>query len=401
MEGIESVGWFSAFLSWIAEKVSGLLTVQNAISVLTGSYAIYKGWEAREANLYLRFERMISKYEHQLLRARTDLIEVMTRPGPGVLIRTPLFLTWKLRAVLSRHRWHPASLWPLGQRVDRRLAKALLTCNRKVSAHIGRLSYFREQVASAKLIQGSLAAARAANCGELHERQRLDAEALDHFRSVLAIPGHQDDLGALELISHQLARIDPQSELAISSYTRMIEVLEQQPASPNRNRTLARAKRGLAIVVYARRPGIAQGLLAHSIELLTELGPPPDRDFHELAQTYYLDGIARLRLGQTVQGPQQLSLAQGCYRELIRSLEARRPGLFRWMFRERRFIGHRVSELRAQAEWGLLQVNHFISLNGKRQNLLIASLQRGSGVPRRNRTPLSKPQRRWLSLRRV
>lgn len=401
MEGVASVGWLAAFFALIVEKVWGLLTVQNVISVLTGSYAIWKGWEAREANLYLRFEKMISKYEHRLLKARTDLIEVMTRPGPGVLIRTPLFMTWKLRAVLSRHNWHPASLWPLGQRVDRRLEQALHTCNRKVSAHIGRLSYFREQVASAKLIQGSLASARAATCTELHERQQLDAKALDHFRAVLAIPGHQDDLGALELISHQLARIDQQSELAVSSYSRLIEILQQQPASPNRNRTLARAKRGLAAVMYSRRPGIAQSMLTQAIELLTELGPPPDRDFLELAQTYYLDGIARLRLGGGVQGPQQLSLAQGCYRELIRSLEARRHGLFRWMFRERRFAGHRVLELRGQAEAGLLQVNHLIKLNGKRQDLLIASLRKGSGVPRRNRMPMNKPRRRWLSFRRA
>ena len=172
-----------------------LFTIQNLATVVTTCIAIWKWWEAREANLFLRFERMISRYEHQLVRARSDLLDVMNRPGPGVLIRTPLFMSPRLRAVLQRRKWHPASLWPIGQTVDRRLERALLTCNRKVSAHLVRLSYFREQVASARLIQGALAAGRAASAREEHDRQRLDLEALDHFRAVLAIPGHQDDLG--------------------------------------------------------------------------------------------------------------------------------------------------------------------------------------------------------------
>src|SRR5262249_22815355 len=140
-------------------------------------------------------------------------------------------------------------------------------------------------------------------------------------------------------------------------------------------------------LVYSDTPGVAQRLLSESIELLTELGPPPDRDFLELAQTCYMDGIARLRLGRNVQGPQQLSLAQGHYRELIRSLRARRLGLFRWMLRERRFSGHRIRELRRRASCGLAQVNHLIRLNDRHQQLLIEGLRRGNGVPRHNRKP--------------
>jgi hypothetical protein len=204
---------------------------------------------------------------------------------------------------------------------------------------------------------------------------------------VLAIPGHQDDLGALELIAHQLARVDQQSQLSVSTYSRIIEILEQQPGSPARNRVLARAKRCLAGLLYSNTPGIAQRMLSEAIELLTAFGPPPDRDFFELAQTYFMDGIARLRLGATVQGPQQLSLAQGHYRDLIRSLRARRLGLFRWMLRERRFSGHRVKELRKRAECGLAQVNHLIRLNDRHQNLLIVSLRKGNGAPRHNRRP--------------
>jgi hypothetical protein len=388
---MEGIGPVAGLLTWIIDLAVGsfwqLLTIQNVVSLVSTGIAIWKWWEAREANLYLRFERMIARYEHQLVAARSDLLDIMNRPGPGLLIRTPLFITWKLRAVLHRRKWHPASLLPLGQTLDRRLASALRTCDRKVSAHLGRLSYFREQVASARLIQGALAAARAATSREEHKRQLLDQEALDHFRAVLAIPGHQEDLGTLELVAHQLARLDQRSQLAVSAYTRIIDILEKQPVSPARNLLLARAKRCLATLRYSNSPGNAQRMLTEAIDLLTELGPPRDRDFLELAETYHKDGIARLRLGANVQGPQQLSLAQGHYRSLIRSLSARRRGLFRWMLRERRFSGHRVKELCSRAECGLADVNHLIRLNDKHQDLLIASLRKGSGVPRHNRRP--------------
>ena len=393
MEGIETVGWFSGFFSSLGSPARGalgsfwqLFTIQNLATLVSTGIAIWKWWEAREANLFLRFERMISRYEHELVKARSDLVDVMARPGPGVLIRPPLFMTWQLRAVLRRRKWHPASLWPVGQKIDHRLASALRTCDRKVSAHMGRLSYFRQQIASAHLIQGALAAGRAADAREEHERQLLDQDALDRFRNVLGIPGHQEDQAARELIAHQLARLE-QAQLADSAYVDLINTLERQPEAPSRNLVLARAKRSLAVLRYPRAPLNTRNLLAEATALMTQFGPPRDRDFLELAETYYLDAIVRFRLGAFVQGAQQLSLAQGHCRDLIRSLRARRRGMFGWMLRERRFSGHRVEELLSRADCGLAQINRLIRLADKRRDLLIASLRKGNGVPRRNRKP--------------
>jgi hypothetical protein len=302
-----------------------------------------------------------------------------------------------VRYVLARRRWHAAlSMHPGARGVDRNLEQAIRTCDRKVSAHLGRLAFFRQQIASAHLIQGALAAARVTRAAEEHEAQRLDQEALDRFRAILALPGHKEDLGALELIAHQLRRQDFHSQAAADAYSSIIAVLEGQQENPARNLLLARAKRWLAIVRYPKAPGIAQGLLAEAIALLTELGPRRDRDLLELAQTFHLDGIARLRLGHNLQGPQQLSLAQAHYRDLLRSLRARRRGLFRWMRRENRFSGHRTAELRLQAEEGLAQIEHLLQLNDKRQRLLIASLARGNGVPRHSRKRSRLRGGRWL-----
>jgi hypothetical protein len=92
-------------------------------------------------------------------------------------------------------------------------------------------------------------------------------------------------------------------------------------------------------------------------------------------------------LGHALKGPQQLSLAQGHYRDLLRSLRSKRRGLSKWMTMEGKFSGHRVAELRARAACGLAQVERLMNLNNKRQTLLIASLSRGNGIPNRNRTP--------------
>jgi hypothetical protein len=55
------------------------------------------------------------------------------------------------------------------------------------------------------------------------------------------------------------------------------------------------------------------------------------------------------------------------------------------MSREGRFAGHRIAELQLRVRRELAQVGHLIDLNNKHQALLIKSLQKGRGVPRRNR----------------
>lgn len=364
--------------SWLVDlqaQYPQLLSMQTLFVLVGSGLAVWKWWESREANLFRRFERMIERNEAQLVKARSDLLDVINRPGPGLLIRPPLFVERSLKLALARRKWHPASLLPLVQAIDRRLESAIRTCDRKVCAHLARLALFRQQIASARAIQGALAAGRAAKSREEHERQRLDQEALDHFRAVLALPGHQEDVVALELVAHQVARLDRQSLSAANAYLALIDTLEGQQESQLRNLVLARAKRCLAILRYPSAPGVALGLLAQANTLLTQFGPPRDRDFLELAETAYLEAVARLRLGMNVQGPQRLSLAQGHYRDLLRSVRSRRHGLFRWMLQQQRFSGHRVAELRSRAEQGLAQTNHLIKLTDRYPKTIIANLE--------------------------
>lgn len=382
-----------------------LLNPQNLFGLIGFVFAIWKWWESREARLFRRFESMIERQEAQLVKARLDLLDTINRPGPGLLIKAPVFAEKAVQRVLSRRGWNSAfAMLPRARGLDHSLDDAINTCIRKASAHLRRLAFFREQVASARLIQGALAAERAARASEEYEGQRLDQEALDHFRAVLALPGHKEDLAALELIAHQLRRQELQNpqrkglqdQSVIDAYNSIIAALEGQRETPARNLHLARAKRWLAIVRYPTAPRRAQELLDHAIDLLTDFGTQRDRDLLELAETFHLDGLARLRLGQGVKGPHQLRLAEAHYGDLLRSVRARRRRLFRWMWQEKRFSGHRVTELRLRAEDGLSQVVHLLKLHSRYPRALIANLGRGSGMPRHSRKPPRMPRGRWL-----
>ena len=61
-----------------------LFSPQTLFGLIGTSIAAWKWWEAREANLFRKFEEMIARNEAQLVKARNDLLDVMIRPGPGL-----------------------------------------------------------------------------------------------------------------------------------------------------------------------------------------------------------------------------------------------------------------------------------------------------------------------------
>lgn len=369
-----------------------LFSPQTLFGLIGTTIAAWKWWEAREANLFRRFEEMIARNEAQLVKARNDLLDVMIRPGPGLRIRPPLFVQNDLKRVLARRRWSPKSIFRLGQRVDERLESAVATSTRKVAAHLGRLSLYRQEIASARIIQGTLAAARAGQVTELHEREDLELEAYDRFREVLALPGHREDVVALELVAAQLVHMEGEDQRAIDTYRNLIAILQRQNETPSRNMALARAKRGLAILRYPQSPIEAQTQINEGVALIMRLGPPRDRHMLELAEMVQLSGVAHLRLGATNQGPRQLRLAQTYYRNLLRSMYSRKRGLFRWMYESALYSGHRTNELIGRAEAGLASTQHLLNLFGARGKLLVRRLRQGHGVRRRNRKRLPLPR---------
>lgn len=388
-----------AMLSWLGRRLSDLqarypqlFSPQTLFGLLGTAIAVWKWWEAREANLFRKFEEMIARDEAQLVKARNDLLDVMLRPGPGVHIRPPLFAEKTLRLVLLRRNWHPSTLVRVSSKINHRLDRAVETSNRKVFAHQARLSFYRQEIAAARLVQGAIAASRAATAIELHEKQQAGQEAIDRFNAVLALPGHEHDPTALELVAHQLAHTDSRAIAAINAHITTKNTLESLPASPKRNLALARTNRSLALLRYSTAPGIANGLLVEASFLLTQFGPRRDRDLLELAETLLFEGITRFRLGMVQLGPQRLSEAHGHYTDLLRSLKARKRGLFDWMFRTRLYAGHRVKELQRRALLGLALTEQLIRLTNRHPHAVTANLQRGRGIRRHSRKPLPLPR---------
>jgi hypothetical protein len=335
---------------------------------------------------------MIARNEAELVKSRDDLLDVMTRPGPGVRIRPPLFIAGTLRRVLKRRRWHPSSLLPIPQRLDATLERAMATSTRKVAAHQARLSLFRGEIAAARCIQGALAAGRAAQASELADQQSLDQEALDHFRAAVVLSGRAEDTVARELLAHQVMRTYGGGQQAIEAFEALVEILGNREETPPRNHALARAKRGLAILIYLNAPGKAQDNLTEAVDLMMDFGPPRDRDLLELADTLYLEGLARLRRGATVIGPEQLRLALAHYRGLLRHLEARKRGLFHWMRLRKTYSGHRVAELRQRAEEGEARVDCALRLFHEDQAELMAQLMKGLEVRCPKQMPPPPPE---------
>src|SRR5262245_45241224 len=103
---IIGLGWAALGRLWIRlvelqAQYPQLLSMQTLFGLIGTGLGVWKWWESREGRLFRRFERMIQGHEAQLVKARSDLLDVMIRPGPGLLIRPPVFAEKPLRAILA------------------------------------------------------------------------------------------------------------------------------------------------------------------------------------------------------------------------------------------------------------------------------------------------------------
>ena len=89
-------------LAEVQSRYPQLLNPQNLFGLMGFVFAIWKWWESREARLFRRFESMIERQEAQLVKARSDLLDTINRPGPGLLIKAPIFAEKAVQRVLTR-----------------------------------------------------------------------------------------------------------------------------------------------------------------------------------------------------------------------------------------------------------------------------------------------------------
>jgi hypothetical protein len=78
------VGWVAVTSLWrqlaaLQAEYPQILSLQTLFGLVGSGIAVWKWWEGREGNLFRRFEEMIERNEARLVKACSDLLDVMCR----------------------------------------------------------------------------------------------------------------------------------------------------------------------------------------------------------------------------------------------------------------------------------------------------------------------------------
>lgn len=255
------------WLPWIEDAVRE--HIQALIGLAGFSFGIWKWWYYREQALHKRLAEYLADEDRRLRHARQDVLEAINRPAPSQGFAQPLFIVKGLEKVLRKRNWNRILAAPgfeIG--AERQLAGALDTLHNRLEVAQGQLDRLHAQQAAAYLLRGAIASARAADTRFNGSAVKLDRKALNEFRSLLQVPGHEENLEAREYEAHQLMRLGLHQQ-AITAYAQLEQLAKKISSDAKlRDLAIARAKRWRAALVQAlawrdwklgRRPGPGSG----------------------------------------------------------------------------------------------------------------------------------------------
>jgi hypothetical protein len=319
--------WHGAF-DWITWITQELRANASTIFGLAGfSFGIWRWWYYRESVLHRRLREYLAEQDRRLYQARSHILDAIFRPGRKREFAYPLFAVKPLRALLRRRRWD--SLWGVGRIekvADRNLDSALRFIERRVEVASGMLKSLLAQRASAHLLKGAIASARAAQARGVTERVDLEDKALVQFRLALQVPEHEADAQVKEYEAHQLRRLGHLREAA-TAYEELEALAAYIRDERTRHLTLARAKRYRAEILQAQvyldwkkgnrdaaGSGVASSLInnqeAGALALRTPFGPFREWDAVEQGEIHYVSAFVYHHLDAVIQEPIQLGLAE-------------------------------------------------------------------------------------------
>lgn len=192
------LGAVSTFLRDHGEKLIGLAGV---------SFGFYRWWVYRERILHKRLGEYLRENDGRLLNGQGLVLQALQRPAPGQRFKLPLFSSRVLQSVLREKNWDrtPVAATILGS-ADWQLSSAVHSIERRIEIANQTLSSLHQQLATAKIIRGAVASVGTTRAIDGNAVAGSFA-ALNHFRSTLSIPGHENNLIALELEAHQLRKL--------------------------------------------------------------------------------------------------------------------------------------------------------------------------------------------------
>ena len=364
-------GWVSQVATALVDRFNDVVDwiraqLKELIAIGSFAFAIWKWLRYRDSALFARFRELLEKEERRLRHARSDLAEIITRPAPGQTAAMPLFVEEPLRQVFRKRGWSGVlSNDDRQTRTDKRLSRALVRIDEQIGWAERQHQFFREQRAAVHLLKGAIASARSERVQDDALRERLDNEALTHFRDALAVPGNEKDVQAIEYSGQQLLRLK-QYQAALLTFNEMETLANALEDSRQKVIYQARAKWFQAEASRLRSHPAerrANVLMIEAHKRLASIAPLFDRDLLEQAKMHEMHGCLRLDIRFPAMAQTSLQAAKECYERLLDNVELKRVRLLRrlWRLLLRLFRDDGTNELRKAARDGLSRVERALT----------------------------------------
>lgn len=318
---------------WIRETF--VENIQAIIGVLGFSFGVWRWWYFREKVLHKRLKKYLREQDQRLTDAQSYVVDALYRPGGKRFYAEPLFAVSPLRRVLRRKNWESVlNVKSIETGAERLLDKALRRIESRLEAADQQLRSYRKQQASAHILKGAIASARAPNKRFVASRTQLDTIALNEFRTALQVAGHERDARTKLFEAKQLRKLGYVNE-AEEAFRIVEEFADADPELDQKSRDfiVAESKQGRASIQQAwsiaRCQQQAQGTPAAPIANQLATGARGRRSQHapfhnwdaiEQGDLHYLAAFIHNRRGAINLEPQQLDKAATEYHRVVNSI---------------------------------------------------------------------------------
>jgi tetratricopeptide (TPR) repeat protein len=287
---------------WYQKTVDGpSRLIAPAISIASGSYAIFKAYKYAERRLHYRLTDYLEREERRLADARKQLRLIVERPNVDRWFRKPVFLVPPLKRAVRELGWGSYFLGPQLGYVSFQLDASVEQLTRQIAISGLRHQHLRKQLATAHVLKGAMHVAEAsASEGDPSTTRVRMINALNHFDSALSVDA--DDCDALEYAGHAHVALRDNVQ-ANARLDRVLALTEGVGRSLSRARAL-RYKADLAAA--NGNNGIAKRRLYESLRALPNL---PDDDRIEEAEIHENLGDRHMNLGEHVRARSHWEIA--------------------------------------------------------------------------------------------
>jgi hypothetical protein len=295
--------------TWYQQVVEGpSKLIAPAITIASGSYAIYKGYVYAESRLHYRLGDYLAREEQRLADARRQLRLIIERPSVDRRFREPVFLVDPLKRAVRELGWGSYFFGPQLGYVSFQLDTSITELNHRVKLAEVNQRHLKRQLATAHLLKGAMHVAGASNDALKNGSGRPHiTSALGHFESALAVDGH--DCEALEYAAHAhiFLKQDGQAK-------KRLETVLELTSGEAKSLTRARAFRYMAdIEAGQQRPRVARGNLRAALKVLPNLH---FEDRIEEAEIHEALGDRQITVHAHIQARSHWEIAKALYCEI-------------------------------------------------------------------------------------